>query len=173
VVGCHNRCVSASDHEIAPDATEAAPSQVSAEPAVFRIAGIAYFGPIMMMVTALVLAGTSIVYLGWTLVLPFVVAYWMHRIRTVADADGVRAVGTFRTRRFAWTELAGISFPRWGSVRAELSDSSRVRLPAVSFRDLPRLSDVSGGRIPDPYAAKADVDAATADDETPDRDDDA
>ncbi|MEH3156839.1 MAG: PH domain-containing protein [Gordonia paraffinivorans] len=153
--------MSAPDHETAPDAAATAPSQVTDATAVFRIAGIAYIGPIMMMVTALVLAGTSLVYLGWTLVVPLVVAYWMHRIRTVADRDGIRAVGTVRTRTFAWTDLTGISFPRWGSVRAELTDSSRVRLPAVSFRDLPRLSEVSGGRIPDPYAARADVDSAS------------
>jgi hypothetical protein len=156
--------VSASDHETAPDAAATAPSQVTVQPAVFRIGGLAYFGPIMMLVTALVLAGTSLVYLGWTLLVPFLVAWWMYRIRTVADADGVRAVGTYRTRTFTWTELTGLSFPRWGSVRAELTDSSRVRLPAVSFRDLPRLSEVSGGRIPDPYAAKDAGDAASASD---------
>lgn len=152
----------APDHETAPDDAATAPSQVTASPAVFRIGGLAYFGPLMMMVTALILAGTSLVYLGWTLVVPLVVAYWMYRIRTVADADGVRAVGTVRTRSFSWSELGGLSFPRWGSVRAELADSTRVRLPAVSFHDLPRLSEVSGGRIPDPYAAKADVDETTA-----------
>ena len=154
--------MSASDHKAAPDDVTTAPSQVTVSPAVFRIGGLAYFGPLMMMVTALILAGTSLIYLGWTLVVPLVVTYWMYRIRTVADADGVRAVGTFRTRAFAWSDLSGLSFPRWGSVRAELVDSSRVRLPAVSFRDLPRLSEVSGGRIPDPYAAKDDVDAAVA-----------
>lgn len=154
--------MSASDHETAHDDVTTAPSQVTASPAVFRIGGLAYFGPLMMMVPALILAGTSLVYLGWTLVVPLVVAYWMYRIRTVAGADGVRAVGTFRTRTFTWSELGGLSFPRWGSVRAELTDSSRVRLPAVSFRDLPRLSEVSGGRIPDPYAAKTDVDDTTA-----------
>ncbi|MCP2161049.1 PH domain-containing protein [Williamsia serinedens] len=170
MAGCHNRCVSAPDHETAPDAAATAPSQVTDQPEVFRIGGLAYFGPIMMLVTALVLAGTSLAYLGWTLLVPFVVAFWMYRIRTVADADGVRAVGTFRTRAFAWTELTGLSFPRWGSVRAELADGSRVRLPAVSFRDLPRLSRTSAGRIPDPYAAKPDAPAAS-DDEPADRDD--
>ncbi|WP_299570825.1 PH domain-containing protein [uncultured Williamsia sp.] len=155
--------MSTPDHETAPDDATTAPSQVTASIAVFRIGGLAYFGPLMMMVTALILAGTSLVYLGWTLVVPLVVAYWMYRIRTVADADGVRAVGTFRTRTFTWADLRGLSFPRWGSVRAELTDSSRVRLPAVSFRDLPRLSAVSGGRIPDPYAAGNATEAASSD----------
>ncbi|SKX94335.1 low molecular weight protein antigen 6 [Mycobacteroides abscessus subsp. abscessus] len=36
-----------------------------------------------------------------------------------------------------------------------LSDGSRVRLPALMFRDLPLLSAASRGRIPDPYAAAA------------------
>ncbi|MGZ8176416.1 PH domain-containing protein [Williamsia sp. SKLECPSW1] len=155
--------MSAPEPETDPGTVETPPAQVTNGPVVFRIAGTAYFGPLMMMVTALILAGTSLVYLGWTLVVPFVAAWWMRHIRTVATADGVRAVGTLRTREFAWADLTGLSFPRWGSVRAELADSSRVRLPAVSFRDLPRLSAVSGGRIPDPYAARAETVAEAED----------
>ncbi|GAA2067542.1 PH domain-containing protein [Williamsia deligens] len=136
------------------------------EPVVFRISPMAYFGPVMMMVSALVLAGASLVYLGWTLVVPVLVAAWMYRIRTVATPDGIRAVGSLRTREIAWADLTGLSFPRWGSVRAVLEDSSRVRLPAVAFRDLPRLSEASGGRIPDPYAARPET--RTAESQTAD-----
>jgi hypothetical protein len=37
-------------------------------------------------------------------------------------------------------------------VRAIRTDKSKLALPAITFRDLPRLSAASRGRIPDPYA---------------------
>ncbi|MBT0565451.1 PH domain-containing protein [Williamsia sp. CHRR-6] len=122
-------------------------------PVVFRIQRTVYFVVPMMLVTTLVLAGTSLPLLGWTIVLPFVAAFWIHRIRTVVTDDGITAVGTFSTRTIEWSSLAGLSFPRWGSVQAVLTDGSKVRLPAIAFTDLPVLSVASRGRIPDPYAA--------------------
>jgi hypothetical protein len=35
-----------------------------------------------------------------------------------------------------------------------LNDGSELALPAVHVRDLPRLSAVSGGRLPDPAAGE-------------------
>ncbi|MGU3293858.1 PH domain-containing protein [Williamsia sp. M5A3_1d] len=123
-------------------------------PVQFRISPMAYFAPVMMMISAVVLAGTSLAYLGWTLVVPVIVALWMYRLRTVVTENGLRAVGALRARDITWDELEGLSFPRWGAVRAVLTDSTRMRLPAIAFRDLPRLSAASSGRIPDPYAAR-------------------
>ncbi|WP_307797089.1 PH domain-containing protein [Williamsia soli] len=121
-------------------------------PAEFRIHPIAYFAVFMMGVSALVLAGVSLPYLGWTLALPIVVAIWVRRLRTIVTEDGVTSV-TLRGRRSAtWDQISGLQFPRWGAVRAVLDDKSHLILPAISFRDLPRLSAASRGRIPDPYA---------------------
>jgi len=36
-----------------------------------------------------------------------------------------------------------------------LRDGSEVTLPAVGFNDLRQLAAVSGGRLPDPFAAAA------------------
>ncbi|WP_246833351.1 PH domain-containing protein [Williamsia sp. 1138] len=134
-------------------------------PAEFRIHPIAYFAVFMMGVSALVLAGVSLPYLGWTLALPIVVAIWVRRLRTIVTEDGVTSV-TLRGRRSAtWDQISGLQFPRWGAVRAVLDDKSHLILPAISFRDLPRLSAASRGRIPDPYAIdspdaeRIDVDA--------------
>lgn len=121
-------------------------------PAEFRIHPIAYFAVFMMGVSAVVLAGVSLPYLGWTLVLPILVALWVRRLRTIVTDDGVTTV-TLRGRRSAtWEQISGLQFPRWGAVRAVLDDKSHLILPAISFRDLPRLSAASRGRIPDPYA---------------------
>ncbi|AZG48837.1 Low molecular weight protein antigen 6 [Gordonia insulae] len=121
----------------------------------FRIQRIAYFAVPMMFIVTVILAGASLVWLGWTLVLPIVLAWWIVRIRTVVTEDGLRAVHTFGTREIAWDEVDGVQFPRWGSVRAVLVNGARVRLPAITFADLPRLSAASRGRIPDPYETYA------------------
>ncbi len=137
-----------------PESAPATPAPVEL-PVEFRIQPIAYFGAFMMMVTAVVLAGASLTYLGWTLALPVVGGIWMYRVRSIVTVEGLRAVGTFGSREIPWEHLDGLSFPRWGAVRAVCKDDSTVRLPAIAFRDLPLLSAASAGRIPDPYAARS------------------
>jgi hypothetical protein len=121
-------------------------------PAEFRIHPIAYFAVFMMGVSALVLAGVSLPYLGWTLLLPVLVALWVRRLRTIVTEDGVTAVTLRGHRSATWDQISGLQFPRWGAVRAVLDNKSKLILPAISFRDLPRLNAASRGRIPDPYA---------------------
>lgn len=120
-------------------------------PQTFRIQRTAYFAVPMMLIVTVVLAGASLPGLGWTLVLPVLLGVWIHRVRTVVTDDGIRAVHTVGSREIAWSQIAGLQFPRWGSVRAVCTDGSRVRLPAIAFQDLPRLSAASRGRVPDPY----------------------
>ncbi|WP_083709929.1 PH domain-containing protein [Williamsia sterculiae] len=124
-------------------------------PAVFRLNPLTYFAVAMMFIAALALSGASLAYLGWTLLLPVLFGIWVARVRTVVTDEGLRVRGTWRTRSIGWDRLEGLQFPRWGSVRAVLDGGERVRLPAIAFRDLPRLSAASRGRIPDPYAAAA------------------
>lgn len=121
-------------------------------PAVFRITPVAYFAAFMMGVTSLALAGASLRYLGWTLVVPVLLALWIHRLRTIVTEDGVTAVSLRGRRSATWDQIAGLQFPKWGAVRAIRTDKSTLALPAITFRDLPRLSAASRGRIPDPYA---------------------
>ena len=126
-------------------------------PAVFRLNRVSYFAVPMVAIVSIILAGTSLIWLGWTLIVPILVGLWIHRLRTVVTEDGLQAVGTFGTREVAWADLAGMQFPRWTAVRAVRTDGDRVRLPAIGFDDLPRLSVASGGRIPDPFKAAADA----------------
>ncbi|MEE4024742.1 PH domain-containing protein [Gordonia sp. PKS22-38] len=121
-------------------------------PVVFRINGVAYFTVPMVAVIAIILAGTSLVWLGWTLVIPFILAWWIRHVRTVVTENGLHAVHTFGTRDVAWTDLEGLQFPRWSAVRAVTVSGARVKLPAIGFDDLPQLSAASRGRIPDPFA---------------------
>lgn len=131
--------------------TEPASPGTTQLPITIRISGVAYFTVLMTALVAIILAGTSMLYLGWVLVLPILQAFWIRRLRTVVDADGITAHATFRTETIAWPDLDGLQFPKWGAVRAVRTDSSSVKLPAVGFADLPALSMASGGRIPNPY----------------------
>lgn len=121
-------------------------------PVTFRINRIAYFTVPMVALVVVLLVGAS-PWFTFALVVPVVLWLWIHRLRTVVTEDGLRAVRMFSTTEIAWPEVAGLQFPKWSSVRAVLTDGSRVRLPAIGFRDLPALSIVSGGRIPDPFEA--------------------
>lgn len=143
---------STSTVEVTSTAAAAVEPDRPALPQVFRIQKVAYFTVPMMLVVTVILAGASLVWLGWTMILPVFLALWIGRVRTVVTDRGLRAVHTFSTREIDWDDLAGLQFTRWGPVRAVLADGSRVSLPAVMFSDLPRLSAASGGRIPDPYA---------------------
>ncbi|GAC66336.1 PH domain-containing protein [Gordonia soli] len=138
-----------SDSEASPPADEPQPIDLPQE---FRVQKVAYITVLMVLLVCVIVAGISLPLLGWTLVLPFVLAWWIWRIRTVVTVDGLQAVGTFSTRDIPWAELDGLQFKRWGSVRAVLINGTSVRLPAIAFQDLPRLSAASAGRIPDPYA---------------------
>jgi hypothetical protein len=135
-------------------------------PAVFRLPSISYFAVFMMAVSALVLAGVSLPYLGWTLFVPVLAGLWVHRLRTIVTEDGL-TTQTLRGRRSAtWDQITGLQFPRWGAVRAVLRDDTTLTLPAISFRDLPRLSAASKGRIPDPYAAQDATAHSSSDEKT-------
>lgn len=123
-------------------------------PVTFRINRIAYFTVPAVALLAVLMIGAS-PWFAPTLIIPVILAYWIHRLRTVVTEDGLRAVGTFGTTDLRWSDIDGLQFPKWSSVRAVRPDGVRVRLPAIGFRDLPALSVVSGGRIPDPFEAAA------------------
>ncbi|QUD84463.1 PH domain-containing protein [Gordonia polyisoprenivorans] len=132
-------------------------SDAVALPQEFKVSKLAYFAVPATFLVVLILAGTSLAWFGWTFAVPVLLAVWIWRIKTVVTEDGLRAVGTFGSREVAWPDIEGLQFSRWGPVRAVLTDGDRVRLPAITFQDMPRLSAASAGRIPDPFAAARDA----------------
>ncbi|CDZ91898.1 hypothetical protein JOJ87_002565 [Rhodococcus ruber] len=96
---------------------------------------------------------------GWMVVIPFLVAAWVLRVRTVVGPEGITARSAFSTRTLAWDELDGLRFPKRGWARARRTDGTEVPLPVVTFGRLPQLAAGSGGRITDPYAAAHDAQA--------------
>jgi hypothetical protein len=80
------------------------------------------------------------------LLVPVFVAIWGWRAGTDADAAGLRIRGAFRSRRIAWTDIAGFETAGRGVV-ASLAGGEQVALPAVGRADLPRLIAASGTEL--------------------------
>ena len=121
------------------------------------ISRLAYLTVLVTLIVVVMMMGVSITWFGWTLILPILQIWWIHRVRTVADADGLTAVDTFGSTPLSWDEVAGLRFPKWSAARAVRTDGTAVRLRAVTFADLPVLSAISDGRVPDPYAAEREA----------------
>lgn len=125
--------------------------------------------PVALLAVAFLLVGLSPAVLtapllfAWLLVVPIFAAVWIIRVRTTVDANGLRVRGVATTREVTWEKVRGVRFPRRRAGRfgrfgvAVLTDDSEVRLPCVTFRDLPSLSVASAGRVPDPFASAADT----------------
>jgi PH (Pleckstrin Homology) domain-containing protein len=73
------------------------------------------------------------------------------RLRTVADDQGVTVRTLVSSRTLRWEDIDGLRFSRGSWARAQLRDGAQLRLPAVTFATLPLLTEVSAGRVPNPY----------------------
>jgi hypothetical protein len=128
--------------------------------AVFRLPGSALFIPILLFVVVTPLAAASI----WTVglyVIPLLALVYVFWTRTVADLHAITVYDQRGKRRIPWADLDGFEFhgPRWAL--ALLLTGKKVRLPMVRPRDLPRLAEVSGGRLYLGDTAVEDAEAAS------------
>lgn len=119
----------------------------------FKISRLAYAGVLISVLLVVIMMGGSL-WFGFLAVVPVALVWWIRRLRTRVDSEGILAVGTFGERFVAWDDVAGLRFPKWSSVCAVTVDGEAVKLPAVGFDDMPSLSVASGGRLPDPFAAE-------------------
>jgi hypothetical protein len=86
----------------------------------------------------------------WTpvlLVLPLAVAVWVLRAGVDIGDDGVTVRSLAGQRRVPWAEVAGIRVARRGELWLVTTRATELRLPVMRARDLPRLAQLSGGRI--------------------------
>ena len=89
----------------------------------------------------------------WTpvlLLLPLAVAVWVLRVGMDIAEDGLTVRSLAGERRVPWTELAGIRVAPRGDLWLVTTHGTEVRVPVMRARDLPRLAELSGGRIPAP-----------------------
>ncbi|MGK8512018.1 PH domain-containing protein [Nocardia asiatica] len=91
--------------------------------------------------------------LWWLLLIPVAVLVWVVRTQTTVSEDGLDLRTLFGSRHLDWAQVKGVRIPKRGYVRADLTDGTEAKLPAVSYDRLRDLAAASGGRIPDPFAA--------------------
>ncbi len=123
----------------------------SVDPVVINISPMALFA------VGFVTLGLLIPVLTWPwttplLIIPIVLAAMIVRLRTVADRDAVTVRNLLGSRTVGWDEIDGLTFVKSKWARARLKDGSELRLPAVTFATLPLLTEISAGRVPNPYA---------------------
>jgi hypothetical protein len=69
-------------------------------------------------------------------VLLFITYYGLLRCKVVARADGLQVVNGYRTRRFEWSQVIGLSLPRgapWATL--DLSSGTTISVMAVQGSD--------------------------------------
>jgi len=81
------------------------------------------------------------------LLLPLAVAAWVARVGVDVGDDGITVWSLLGQRTVAWAELAGIRVAERGDLWLVTTRGTEVRLPVLRARDLPRLAELSGGRI--------------------------
>jgi hypothetical protein len=89
------------------------------------------------------------------LVIPVVLSALIIRLRTVADDKGVTVRTLLGSQTVRWDDIDGLRFHRGSWARACLKNGpengKELRLPAVTFATLPLLTEISSGRVPNPY----------------------
>lgn len=95
---------------------------------------------------------TNPVWFAPLLIIPIAASFAIIRYRTVADQDSVTARSLMSRETVAWSDIDGLRFDRASWAIAHRTDGTELRLPAVTFATLPLLTEVSSGRVPNPYA---------------------
>jgi hypothetical protein len=82
------------------------------------------------------------------LIVPATLAAWVFRVGVDVADGGMSVRSLVGARTVAWHELAGIRVGERADLWLVTTTGTEVRLPVLRARDLPRLADLSGGRIP-------------------------
>lgn len=85
------------------------------------------------------------------LLISLVLSALVIRLRTVADDRGVTVRTLLGSQAVRWDDIDGLRFSGGSWARAQLKNGAELRLPAVTFATLPRLTEASLGRVPNPY----------------------
>lgn len=120
------------------------------DPVVIRISPMAHLA------VGFLVLGMLAVVLSWRwaallLLIPLILSVYIVRLRTVADRDTVTARGLLSSQTVRWEDIDGLRFTRSSWARARLKNGRDLLLPAVTFSTLPRLTEASAGRVPNPY----------------------
>ena len=114
-----------------------------------RMSGVALLPVLFLAVCVLPLAFAA----TWTpvfLLVPVLAGAWVLRAGVDVGDDGVTVRSPAAARHVPWGEVAGIRVAERGDLWLVTTGGTEVRWPVLRARDLPRLADVPGGRIPAP-----------------------
>ncbi|WP_448627287.1 PH domain-containing protein [Geodermatophilus sp. URMC 64] len=120
-----------------------------AVPARLRMSRTALLPVVILLICVIPFAAAT----PWALVvllLPLLAGAWVLRVGVDIDDDGITARQIAGARTVRWQELAGIRVGERGDLWLVTTGGTEVALPVLRARDLPRLSELSGGRIPQP-----------------------
>jgi len=104
--------------------------------------------PIVVLVFCVLPLAAATLWALVLLVVPAVLAAWVFRVGVDVGDDGMTVRSLVGARRVPWPELAGIRVGERGDLWLVTTVGTQVRLPVLRARDLPRLSELSAGRIP-------------------------
>jgi hypothetical protein len=127
-------------------------SSADTKPVVIKISPVAHLAVFFLTLALLSIVLADPAVFSWLLVVPVVCSVAVVRLRTTADARTVTARRLVGSETVAWEDIDGLRFDKKSWAIARRKDGSEVRLPAVTFNTLPQLTEVSGGRVPNPYA---------------------
>lgn len=119
---------------------------------VIKISPTAHFAVGFLAFGLLSVALAGPVWAAALLVIPVVLSVYIVRSRTMADRKTLTARTLLGSETVNWDDVDGLRFGKGSSAHAHLKDGREVRLPAVTFATLPKLTDASGGRVPNPYS---------------------
>jgi hypothetical protein len=106
--------------------------------------------PIVVLAFCVLPLATATPWLLLLLVVPAVLAAWVFRVGVDVGEGGVTVRSLAGARAVAWEDLSGIRVGERGDLWLVTTAGTQVRLPVLRARDLPRLAELSGGRIPAP-----------------------
>lgn len=129
------------------------PESTPADRTLFRVNPMSYLVLAVLILGILWPIAAYPLALCWLILIPVGFAWWVARTRTRVGEDGVH-LSSWRSRKdVPWEEVKGVMFPKTGFAKLVTTGDKSLPMGGVSFHDLPRLSEVSRGRIRDPYSA--------------------
>jgi hypothetical protein len=87
----------------------------------------------------------------WTLVilvLPLLAAAYVVRVGVDVADEGITVRGVLGARTVPWSQLAGIRVGERRKLFLVTTGGTEIAMPVLRVGDLPRLAELSGGRIP-------------------------
>jgi hypothetical protein len=130
--------------------TQPQPQPTAAQPIVIRISPMAHFA-VGFLVLGILSLVTASPWFALVMIIPAVLSAYIVRLRTVARLDTVTARSLLGSETVRWEDIDGLAFTKGSWARATLTDGRELTLPAVTFSTLPKLTEASAGRVPNPY----------------------